>query len=86
MGISYGARIVGFLVNFLFTSCFIRMDAYHRRHHGSYKLNTKTERVVSLKTLYNRKLFTSFTVRNYHLPTTIFLSGRGVGGRLVDQG
>lgn len=60
------------------------MDVYHRRHHGSYKLNTKTERVVSLKTLYNRKLFTSFAVRNLPFTNNYFSfreGGRGeVGG------
>ena len=50
------------------------MDVYHGRYHGSYKLNTKTERVVNLKTPYNCKLFTNLTVRKYHLPKTIFLS------------
>ena len=53
------------------------MDVYHRKYHGSYKLNKKTERVVNLKTPYNCKLFTNLTVRKYHLPKTIFLS---VGG------
>lgn len=58
------------------------MDVYHRRYHGSYKLNTKTERVVNLKTPYNCKLFTNLTVRKYHLPKTIFLS---VGGGWVED-
>ena len=62
------------------------MDVYHRRHHGSYKLNTKTERVGNLKTPYNRKLFTNLTVRKYHLPKTIFLSvGGGWGENVEDE-
>lgn len=73
-------------MNFLFTSWFIRMDVYHRRYHSSYKLNTKTERVVNLKTPYSCKLFTDLTVRKYHLPKTIFLSvGEGWGENVEDK-
>lgn len=62
------------------------MDVYHRRYHSSYKLNTKTERVVNLKTPYSCKLFTDLTVRKYHLPKTIFLSvGEGWGENVEDK-